>query len=381
MSEEFFVRNVLNGKTVGIVVSDGIITEIDDDCPTSAESYICPGGVIDTQVNGYIGYDYSENNFQPEDALKISEALVRKGTFQHFATIVTRPQKQIVENIDKIVCAVEKYPLVARCITGIHVEGNYISRVDGPRGAHDLSSVRPASIEEFDQWFEHSKGLLKYITIGAEVEGCCELIRNAVSKGVLVSLGHTGANKEQIDLAVKAGATGSTHLGNGVFAKLDRFDNPIWPQLRNPKLCAGIIADGCHVNPDLVWIISRCKDSDHLILVSDLSQCAGLPLGRRMWGNMLVDVVEDGSVRLADTPFLAGAGSQLLKDVWNYSRFTGTDYSSSFKLCTYNPTNRYGLDQDRMSLSKGSKASFVIFNDTDSGFDIIKVYENGKEVL
>lgn len=304
---------------------------------------IIPYGMIDTQVNGYLGYDYSDPLFESGRARRICSALVEKGTIQHFATIVTRPEEVILRNIDAVVCAVSEDSLVNRCLTGIHIEGNFISPLDGPRGAHDIKYVRPADMGEFDRWLEHSRGLLKYITIGAEAEGAVDLIKHAVSCGVTVALGHTGATKEQIERAVDAGASVSTHLGNGIFQSLDRFENPLWPQLRDSRLTSAVIADLCHVTPDLLWIISRCKNPGNIILVSDLAPCAGLPNGRLKWGNMDVEIAEDCSVRLSGTPYLAGAGSVLLKNVFNWAKHTETSLQDAIDSATVVPIRKYGL--------------------------------------
>ena len=324
-----------------------------------------------------MGYNYSGEDLDVNQVRLICEDLAKHGTLQHFATIITRPEELILRNLDVIVKATEEDEFVRRSITGIHIEGNFISRLDGPRGAHDLRYVRDADIAEFDRWKEHARGLLKYITIGAEANGAEQLIRHAVSKGVAVAIGHTGATREQIDRAVDAGATLSTHLGNGIFAKLDRFENPIWPQLRNNGLTTGLIADGDHVTPDLVWVISRCKDSDHMILVSDLHHCAGLPPGRRQDGPLEIDIVKDGAVRVAGTPYLAGAGVHLLRCIWNYSHFTGTDLKTSFKLGTANPIRKYGLDPERTTLRKDQKAEFITFTESENGFELNSVFAGG----
>ena len=377
---EYKGLNVLDGKGCSITVENGLIRDIRECRDVPEDTFICPGGLIDTQVNGCLGFDYTGRNLTVEQVRLICDELAARGTLQHFATIVTSPQDLIIGNLDKITKAVENDPFVARSITGIHIEGNFISRLDGPRGAHDLRYVRDASIEEFDQWFEHSRGLLKYITIGAEANGAIELIKHAVSKGVAVSIGHTGATREQIDKAVDAGATLSTHLGNGVFAKLDRFENPIWPQLRNEKLTTGLIADGDHVTPDLVWVISRCKDSDHIILVSDLHSCAGLPPGRRMEGPLEIEIFEDAAVRVAGTPYLAGAGVHLLRGIWNYARFSRTDKVAAFKLGTINPIRKYGLNPKRAKLLIRKKAEFIVFSDNGKKYELKAVYADGRAV-
>ena len=378
---EFKGLNVLDSKSYKVIVDDGIITGLTECQVAPKGSFFCPGGLIDTQVNGCLGYNYTGEDLSVEQVRQICMELARHGTLQHFATIITSPEQRILKSLDTLVRAIEQDDFVRRSITGIHIEGNYISRLDGPRGAHNLAYVRDASIEEFDRWFEHSKGYLKYITIGAEANGAEALIRHAVEKGVVVSIGHTGATKEQIDKAAEAGASVSTHLGNGVFAKLDRFENPIWPQLRNTKFTTGLIADGDHVTPDLVWVISRCKDSDHIILVSDLHHCAGLEPGRRMDGPLEIEIFKDAAVRVAGTPYLAGAGVHLLRCTYNYARFSQTDPVGAFRLSTINPIRKYNLDPQRAVLKVGKKAEFIAFTDTGNGYELQAVYADGKNVL
>ena len=378
---EFSGLNVLDSKCYKVVVKDGVITDLKEWQTAPKGSFFCPGGLIDTQVNGCLGYNYTGDDLSVDQVRQICKELARQGTLQHFATIITSSDHRILKSLDTLVRAIEEDSFVKRCITGIHIEGNYISRLDGPRGAHDLAYVRDASIEEFDRWFEHSKGYLKYITIGAEANGALDLIRHAVKKGVVVSIGHTGATREQIDKAVEAGASASTHLGNGVFAKLDRFENPIWPQLRNQKLTTGLIADGDHVTPDLVWVISRCKDKDHIILVSDLHHCAGLEPGRRMDGPLEIEIFKDAAVRVAGTPYLAGAGVHLLRCTYNFSRFTGTDLVQAFRLCTINPIRKYNLDPERAVLKVGKKAEFIAFEDTGTSYGLKAVFSDGERML
>ena len=381
MDFEFSGLNVLDGKCYSVAVANGVISDLRECSDVPTDRFICPGGLIDTQVNGCLGYNYTGENLTTDQVRSICLELAKHGTLQHFATIITSPEERILRSLDVIVRSIEEDEFVRRSISGIHIEGNYISRLDGPRGAHNLDYVRDASIEEFDRWLEHSKGHLKYITIGAEANGAEDLIRHAVSKGVVVSIGHTGATREQIDWAVEAGATVSTHLGNGIFAKLDRFENPIWPQLRNRKLTAGIIADGDHVTPDLVWVFSRCKDPEHIILVSDLHHCAGLPAGRRKDGPLEIDVYEDAAVRVAGTPFLAGAGVHLLRCIWNYAAFTETDRVAAFRLGTLNPINKYNLDPDRAVLAKGQAAEFITFRAGADRYILDSVFDGGDRIL
>ena len=72
------------------------------------------------------------------------------------------------------------------------------------------------------------KGRIKIITISPEWPGATEFISKCVQNDVIVAIGHTAATPEEIRQAVDAGATMSTHLGNGAHIMLPRHPNYIW---------------------------------------------------------------------------------------------------------------------------------------------------------
>ena len=110
----------------------------------------------------------------------------------------------------------------AAAIEAFHVEGPHISPEDGPRGAHPREFVRPPDIEEFKRWQEAADGLVRLVTVSPEWPETPDYIRAVTRTGVVVSVGHTKATGEQIRAAVDAGATMSTHLGNGAHSVLPR---------------------------------------------------------------------------------------------------------------------------------------------------------------
>ena len=83
------------------------------------------------------------------------------------------------------------------------------------------------------------------------MEGAISLYKViARENGVVVSLGHHNGTPEIIDQAVDAGASLSTHLGNGCANEINRHHNPLWPQLANDGLSISIIADGSHLTKE-----------------------------------------------------------------------------------------------------------------------------------
>jgi hypothetical protein len=82
--------------------------------------------------------------------------------------------------------------------------------------------IRPPSIAEFDRWQRASGDLVKLVTMSPHFDETPNYIAALRDRGILVSIGHTHASPEQIHAAVDAGATLSTHLGNGVDDPLPR---------------------------------------------------------------------------------------------------------------------------------------------------------------
>ena len=58
---------------------------------------------------------------------------------------------------------------------------------------------------------------------------------------------------------MSAGATLSTHLGNGAHAVLPRHPNYIWEQLADDRLAASFIVDGFHLPPSFLKVALRAK--------------------------------------------------------------------------------------------------------------------------
>src|SRR5688500_9008717 len=109
--------------------------------------------------------------------------------------------------------AILQHPHVG--IAGLHMEGPYISPLDGPRGAHPREHVRPASIDDFQRRQDAAGGRIVLVTLAPETTGALALIEYLVQQRICVAIGHTAATPGQIADAVRAGATVSTHLGNG----------------------------------------------------------------------------------------------------------------------------------------------------------------------
>jgi N-acetylglucosamine-6-phosphate deacetylase len=343
--------------------------------------YLAPG-FLDMQVNGYNGSDYSLEEFTPDHLVNIIDSMARSGTTQHVPTIVSCPQRRILRNLAVIASEIERSLEIRGAIAGIHIEGPFISSEDGPRGAHDPGYVRDPRFEDFQEWQDAAGGRISIVTVGPERKGALDFIRKVKEAGVTVAIGHTGAEPEQISRAVEAGATVSTHLGNGSYTHVPRLKNYIWEQLAADELTAGIISDGFHLPASVVKVFTRAKGLDRLVLVSDVALLGGFSPGVYKWGNLDVEVSEDGHLGLPGTTILAGAAHLLDWDLAHYMQFTGLGLAEAIPLCSINPARVLGLSSSYGRLEKGAPANLVTFHwqPGDERLRIERTIQQGRQV-
>lgn len=361
---EFSGCNLYTGIYTVIHTKDGVITSIEEkkDHPVLDTDPILSRGFVDAQVNGYRGVDYSGMDLTEEKILNLIEDLAQTGTLRHVPTIITNSQQRIEENLTIIKKAVARNARVRQAIAGIHVEGPYISKEDGPRGAHDPLFVRDPDIRELRSWQKAAGGLLKLVTIAPERNGSYEFIREAKKMGITIALGHCNPTLEQIEHSVEAGATISTHLGNGSHALLPRLKNHIWEQLANDDLYAGIISDGFHLPPSVLKVYLRAKGLSKLILVSDVALLGGYESGIYTWGNIEVEVFPDGHLGLPGSPYLAGAGHLLDWDIPFFRKATGASLLDTISLATTNPVTALELGGNIGNFKIGETSDLICFN-------------------
>ncbi len=267
-----------------------------------------PEGWIDIQVNGYAGVDFSAPGLTVAQIRLATQALVRRGTVAYCPTFITSSLERYEENLPVLAAAMEE-PDLKLHLLGIHLEGPFLS-LDG-RGAHPASLLREPDTKLLDQWLKLANGQLALLTVAPELAGAEALIRHATSRGIVVLLGHHVADGVSIAQAVRAGARGCTHLGNGIPNILPRHPNPIWSQLADDRLVGLLITDGHHLPVEFVKVALRVKGVDRLIVTSDVAPVAGLPPGRYTWmGSELVSE-PSGRIGVANSASLAGSSATM----------------------------------------------------------------------
>ncbi|MGM7699941.1 N-acetylglucosamine-6-phosphate deacetylase [Microbacterium sp. A84] len=304
-------------------------------------------GLIDLQVNGFRGHDVNADDVTAETIVALTRALWAEGVTRYLPTVITASEEKILHVLAAIIEARSMDALIAHSIAGIHVEGPSLAPDDGPRGAHDINHLRDPSIDELDRWQQASGDLIRIVTLAPEREGSLPYIADAASRGIRVSLGHCAASPEHIREAVRAGATLSTHLGNGAHATLPRHPNHIWAQLAADELTAMFIADGHHLPADAVTAMIRAKGVPRSILTSDSAALAGSPAGDYLTPvGGSVTVSADGQLSVTGTKLLAGSGRSLRQCVAWARRALPFDDDELLAMSSRNPARLLGINMN-----------------------------------
>jgi N-acetylglucosamine-6-phosphate deacetylase len=271
-------------------------------------------GFFDLQLNGYGGVDFNDPAVTPEAVAGALDAALNIGVTRCLPTLITSSFEDFAPCARAVVAS--GHPAVA----GLHMEGPYISPEDGPRGAHPRAWVREPSVEDFERRQDAAQGRIRLVTL----------------------IGHSGASKDQITDAVSAGATMSTHLGNGCSDILPRHPNVLWTQLAEDRLVAGLIVDGIHLPPEMVKTMVRAKGTKRCILVTDAVTCAGCPPGHYRLGPLEVELSPEGRVWSPTSGTLAGSALLLPNAVANLSRFAELPIEVSLPLASTAPAAYLG---------------------------------------
>ena len=374
-------HTIFDNRPIEITLANNRVQSIQEVRSIYSKTWISPA-LVDIQVNGFAGFDLNVTIVTAEDVCDMVRALWHVGTGFLCPTVVTASFENIGNSLCAIVDACNSDLAVAHSILGIHLEGPYISAIDGPRGAHPLKHVKEPDLDEFQRWQDTAEGMIRVVTLAPEKEGAIPFIEKLVATGIVVALGHTNASADDIQAAISAGAKLSTHLGNGAHALIRRHPNYIWEQLGADDLWASFIADGHHLPPTVVKSMMRAKTLDRCVLISDATALAGMSPGTYQFAGQSVELTTDRSVRLAGTEYLAGSAIELARGVENSVRFAGISLKEAISLATLQPTRLLGIKNEIGSPGSDTALNFILFewDDATCEMDLIATILSGQVV-
>ena len=348
-----------------LLIEDGTIVEVSSRAARSLPdgtrvmdfgNDILAPGFVDIHIHGGAGHDVMSADSAGLAALE--QLLASHGVTSYFPTTVTAPLDQTLSALDRLAAEIEKGEQNrsqgrARPL-GIHLEGPFISHIR--RGVHPPENLLPPTLASFDRFWEAARGRIRVMTIAPELVGAKEVIAEATSRRVCVSVGHSDADLNATSAAVAAGARHATHTFNAMRPLDHREPGIIGEILTDPRLSADIIADGVHLDPAIVQLFLKAKGPEGAVLISDATAATGMPDGRYRLGSLEVEVKND---RCTSEGKLAGSVLTMDRAVRNVMQFAHWDLQAALRLASLNPARVGGLPE-RGKIEAGCFADIVV---------------------
>ncbi len=362
------------------VTGGAVIDGVDHLISAEAGLPYLSAGWIDLQVNGFAGVDYCSPIASFDGIAHSIRAQWATGVTRLLPTLITGSEENLVGSLRNLAKFKETHQ-EGVSIEGFHVEGPHISPEDGPRGAHPQRWVRRPDFDEYRRWQDAAGGLVKLITISPEWPEAPSYIERVTREGVVVSIGHTKADSAQITAAVDAGATLSTHLGNGAHSTLQRHPNYLWEQMAEDRLAASFIVDGIHLGRAFLKTGIRAKGVERAILVTDAVMPAGCEPGPYMLGEVEVELKSDQRVVLRGGTRLAGSALTMDRAIANTVAMTGVSLREAITMATSNPTRVGRIASRQRGISAGEKADAVLFIHERGKVTVRETWVAGEQVF
>jgi len=348
---------ILQGENL-LVDGDRIIDRGEDLDAIGAEiidlrKMIVMPGFIDIHVHGAMGYDVMDGT--PEALEAISTYKLQEGCTSFCPTTVTGPKDKTIVAIENIRDA----KVSGAKIIGAFLEGPYIN--PKYKGAHPEKYIRPVDINELMKLIKIGESCVKSVIIAPELPGAAEAISELVKMGVQVRLGHSDADTEEVEIAVKAGANQVVHTYNAMPPLLHRQPGMIGVALTTPDLYCELICDLHHVHSYACKILSLTKGGKYAVLITDCMAAGGLPDGEFKLGELTAQVI-DGLPRLEDGT-IAGSTANMLGCVMNMHKEVGVPFEVAVQMATAAPARALGIFSETGSLSRGKCADIIALDE------------------
>lgn len=343
--------------------------------------YIGPG-YIDIHVHGGGGADYMDGTVE---AVKTANRVhARHGTTSIFPTTTTGSREQIVAMLKSCKSAQKNWkPGDGAYTAGVHFYGPYFA--PEKVGCHLKSGRRDPDPAEYRKDFD--LGIIKVATCAAELPGAEAFYREAARRGYLVTCGHSDSSWSEMARAYRAGMRHVDHFWcamSSVPSIRMRLREPMQGSMEQYTLftegmSTEVIADGCHLSPELLEYALRMKGAERLLLVTDSNRAVDMPPGRYRFGckkdgpwiesNGKVGINPDGS-GLASTVF----GMDTM--VRNMKNQTTATLPEAVRMGSLTPAERTGIAHETGSLEAGKRADILVLDRT---LAVKRVFMRGTE--
>lgn len=328
--------------------------------------YISPG-YVDIHVHGGQGADFMDGTC---DAVRTAcQAHARHGTTTLFPTTTTGTPAQIEAMLAACAAVRKTWTLAdgAR-IAGVHLYGPFFA--EDKVGCHSVEGRRSPTPEEYRRYFTHV--LVRIATCAAELPGAEAFYRAARKKECLITCGHSNASWGEMARAFKAGMRHVDHFWcamSSVSSVRARLGVPMQGSmlefvLGTPEMSTEVIADGCHLAPELLAFAWRMKGAARLCLVTDANRAMDLPPGRYRFGPGADGswFESDGKVGWAPNGSLASSIMGMDHMVRHMRKATRAPLHEVIRMASLTPAERAGIAGETGSLEEGKQADVLVLD-------------------
>jgi N-acetylglucosamine-6-phosphate deacetylase len=309
-------------------------------------------GFIDVQVNGGGGALLNDHPTS-ETVRTITTAHRRFGTTGMLPTVIT-DEPAVMEAA--IAAVRESRAKGLANVLGIHIEGPFLDK--SRKGAHDAIYIRSITQADFETIAAANCGSVM-VTLAPNRMAAAD-IKKLVTMGVRVSLGHSDATFDEVQVALAAGATSFTHLFNAMSQVTGRDPGMVGAALADGNSFMGVIADGYHLHDASLRIALAAASYDRFMLVSDaMPPAAGGPETFKLQGRGVKRV--KGRLELDDGT-LAGSNLTMDEAVRYCTNKLSVPLTNALQMASRNPAHFLGR-ADLGVIKPGALASLVHLDD------------------
>lgn len=367
LNGKVFLDGSFQEKTIGIESGSLHILPKDEKIAEGAKIYDADGkkvvpGFIDIHTHGAVGVDV--NAASADELGKIGHFMATQGTTSWLCSVLTDTKEQTLWCIDEFKKH-QKKEYDSANLLGIHLEGPFLSTEY--KGAMPEHLLKGADIELLKEYQEAAEGNIRYLTVSPEIEGITDAIPAMKELGIVVAIGHSGADYDTSMKAIENGAASCTHIFNAMKLLHQHFPAIMGAALESDIYCEAI-CDGRHLHPGVVRLLIKTKGLDRVVAITDSIMAAGLPDGNYKLGVNDV-VVVDGDAKLASNGVRAGSTLTTGQALKNIMAFTGRPIEEVLQLLTENPAKLIGVFDKKGSIAEGKDADLVILDEDNNVAD------------
>lgn len=348
--------------------------------------YLSPG-FFELHTHGAGGSDFMDED--PADMVTAAMTHLRHGTTSILPTTVAASPDEMTRCIENF-HTVKKQMKDGPNLVGLHMEGPYLSIRQ--KGAIDERYIRNPDPAEYRKMVELADGTIARWTVAPELPGALEMGDYLAMHGILPSIGHSDAEYAHVREAFHHGFTHVTHLYSGMSTIVRkggfRYPGVTESAYAIEDLTVEIIADGCHLPPELLRMVYRIKGPEKTCLVCDSMRCAGTgqpesELGSRNSGRRVI--IEDGVAKLPDRSAFAGSIATDDRLVRVMHEKAGVPLYDCITMMCLTPARIMHMDNRKGSVAPGKDADLVLFDDHVNVRRVLMggrtVYDQGHETV